>query len=514
MLETIDGGRETTHTRPPPVRSITAVGPAALHPDRSNGRWSTLLRAGFLIAFGLTLVHVLALPLVIPYDGHEYIDFAAVLFSDRFPRDWQPPIRTPGYPLALRAAFELFGRQPLAVVAVNAAFAAGMLAIIAALTRRLAGDTAAAAAVMATALFPLSIAYQHHALTESGMAFLLVLTAGCLLLPAATPRSGWLKAAALIGTLTAGYYHRQSMQFVLPAAAGLFALSILARPGDRWRSSVSRAPYAAWILGLQTVAVLLVPIGLARLWEPYAPSKDIRSYMIKQGIVRQAVIPPGDPILGEAAADYAVAVDEGWQESRLISGIKPARIGELAGNLYPVLEPPTATLARLAATHPGRYLAGVGRTLLLYAGYPVPQSTNWSAEHAAFGPALAAGHNQIDEGLLRLTSSTRRAFSEPAAPSLVSAALWGIAPLFDHGIVPLGMVALVGLVAVGLWQRDIRLIIVAAVPLAYLLGHAAMLAAEDRYAFPAQPFAVAAIAALATRAAANFGASPRLNPSP
>lgn len=500
MVDTIDPETVTTPNGPPAASRSAAVAMVGVQPHTLPGRWSPLLRGSLLAALGLTLVHVLALPLVIPYDGHEYIDFAAVLFSDRFPRDWQPPIRTPGYPLALRAAFELFGRQPLAVVAVNAAFAAGMLGLVAAVTRRLAGDAAAAAAVMATALFPLSIAYQHHALTESGMALSLALATGCLLLPAATPRSGWRKAAALIAVLTAGYYHRQSMQFVLPAVAGLFALSIVCQPSDRWRTGLRHPPYAAWLIGLQTLAVVLVPVGLARLWEPYAPSKNIRSYMIKQGIVRQAIIPPGDPLLGDAAADYAAAVAEGWQESSLISGISPVRIGELAEPLYPRLDPPTATLARLAVTHPGRYLAGVGRTLLLYAGYPVIQSTNWSAEHAAFGPALAGGHNQIDDGLIRLDSGTRRAFSEPAAPSLVSATLWRLAPVFDHGIVPLGTVALVGLLILGLWQRDIGLVIVAAVPLAYLAGHAAMLAAEDRYAFPAQPFAVAAIAAVTTRA--------------
>ncbi len=485
-------------------------------PDQSPRSRSTLLRGSLLAAAGITLVHILALPLVIPYDGHEYIDFAAVLFSDRFPGDWQPPIRTPGYPLALRASFELLGRQPAAVVAVNVVFAAGMLAVAAAVTRRLAGGTAAAAAVLATALFPLSIAFQHHALTESGIAFALALLVGCLMLPATTPRAGWLKAAAVIVTLTAGYYHRQSMQFVLPAAAGLFALAGLWQPGSGLRSGpvAKRDRSTLWILGLQTLAVLLVPAGLARLWEPYAPSANIRSYMIKQGIVRQALIPPGDPLLGEAAGDYAAAVEEGWQKSGLIAGIVPARIGELAGPLYPRLDPPAEMLARLASAHPGRYAAGLGRTMLLFAGYPVAQSTNWSAEHAAFGPALAAGRNQIDEGLPQLTAGTRQDFSQPASPSLAAEMLWRLAPLFDHGIVPLGMLALLGLLIAGIWQRDIRLIVVAAVPLSYLLGHAAMLAAEDRYAFPAQPFAVAALAAVTTRAVASFSARSRPTPSP
>lgn len=471
-----------------------------MHPDDAPASATPLLRGSLLLAAGITLVHLLALPLVIPYDGHEYIDFAAVLFSDRFPRDWRPPIRTPGYPLALRASFALFGRQPLAVVAVNLAFAAGMLAVVASVARRLAGDAAAAAAVVATALFPLSIAFQHHALTESGAAFSLALTTGCLLVPASTPRAGWLKAAALIAALTAGYYHRQSMQFVLPAVAVLFALAAACPPGRRWRDALAGLPSPAWLIGIQTLAVLLVPMGLARFWEPYAPSPNIRSYMVKQGIIRQAVIPPGDRLLGDAAAEYAAAVAEGWQESRLISGIPPVRIGELAGEIYPLLDPPGATLARLAVAHPGRYLAGFGRTLLLYAGYPVAQSTNWSAEHAAFGPALAAGRNRIDDGLPALTEATRADFSQPAAPSLTAAVLWQLAPLFDHGIVPLGMLALIGVFLLGIWQRDIRLVIVAGLPLAYLLGHAAMLAAEDRYAFPAQPFAVAALAAVAARA--------------
>lgn len=473
--------------------------------DRGEFRGGAALLRGCLVAAGcFTLLHVLALPLAVPYDGHEYIDFAGVLFSDRFPRDWQPPIRTPGYPLALKAAFGLLGRQPLAVVAVNAALAFTMLVAVARGTRSLAGPTAAAAAVILVAVFPLSVAYQHHALTESGAAAWLTLVAAALLLPDDSARKGWWKAAAVAAALTAGYYHRQSLQFVAPVAAGLLALGGCCRPGTPWLAGLRRPPRSGWIVALQAAVVLCVPAAAAGLWEPFAPSGNIRSYMLKQGIVRQALVPPDDPLLGDTRAPYAAAVNEGWRGDWLVSGLRAARIGDLSVPLYPRLDPPARVFRRLALAQPGRYAAGLGRTLLLFAGFPAAQSTNRSAEHVVFGPSLATGCNRIDDGRPNLTEATRAAFSQPAAPGLLSAVLWRLAPGFDHGLVPVGFLALVALGVAGAWGRDVRLLVVAAVPLTYLLGHAAMLASEDRYAFPAQPIALAAAAAVLVRGLGNM----------
>lgn len=473
--------------------------------DRSEVADSRLLRRCLAAAAGFTLLHVLALPLVVPYDGHEYIDFAGVLFSDRFPDDWQPPIRTPGYPLVLKAAFAVVGRQPLAIVGVNAAFAWLMLLAVTRVTRLLAGPVAAAVALLTVAVFPLSVAYQHHALTESGAAAWLTLVAAVLVMTDRSDRDGWWKAGLLAGVLAAGYYHRQSLQFVVPAAAILFAVGACCPPGTAWRDGLRRPARPGWLVALQAAAIFIVPLATSMLWEPYAPSRNIRSYMLKQGIVRQALIPPGAPLLGAATDAYAHAIDEAWQDDGLVSGLRAGRIGELATSLYPRLDPPGATFGRLAAEHPDRYAAGVGRTLLLFAGFPAAQSTNGSSEQAAFGPALDVGHNRIDDGLARLTERTRASFTQPTGPGLLSATLWRLAPLFDRWLVPAGCLALVGVGITGLFRRDVRLIVVAAIPLAYLLGHAAMLASEDRYAFPAQPLALAALAAATVHGFARAG---------
>lgn len=92
--------------------------------DAGGERSEATLRLGMTAMAGFVLLHAAALPLAVPYDGHEYIDFADVLFFARFPEDWNPLIRTPGYPLVLKSAFGLLGKQPNAITAANAAFAA------------------------------------------------------------------------------------------------------------------------------------------------------------------------------------------------------------------------------------------------------------------------------------------------------------------------------------------------------------------------------------------------------
>lgn len=471
-------------------------------PDAASERFPGRCLA---LAAGFTLLHMLALPLAIPYDGHEYIDFAAVLFSERFPADWRPPIRTPGYPFVLEIAFRILGRQPLAVVAVNAAFALGLLAIVARAARSIAGPMAAGVAVLVVAAFPLAVAYQHHALTESGTAFFLTLVTGILLLPVAGVRAGWWKALALALAVAAGYYQRQSLQFVVPAVAVLLPLSACWPPGSRWRAGLTRPPGGWLVLAAQTALALAVPHLLAGLWEPYVRSAGIREYMVKQGIVRQALLPPDDPLVGDVREAYAAAIAEAWEADGLRSGLRYTRVDQLEESLYPRLGPAGPALVRLVWRYPGRYAAGVGRTLLLYAGAPAALRTNHAAEQAVFGEALASGHNHIEAGQPRLTERTRAAFSQPAAPGLVSRLLRGLAPLYDRVLVPLAMLGLPLLLAAGVAGRDVRLVTVALVPLAYLGGHALLLAAEDRYAFPVEPLALAVLAAAIVRGGAWLG---------
>jgi len=57
---------------------------------------------GFVLLFWFA--HLIALPLVITYDGLGYIDMSDVLFSSRFPHDWLHN-RTPLLPLALKFSF-------------------------------------------------------------------------------------------------------------------------------------------------------------------------------------------------------------------------------------------------------------------------------------------------------------------------------------------------------------------------------------------------------------------------
>ena len=141
--------------------------------------------------------------------------------------------------------------------------------------------------------------------------------------------------------------------------------------------------------------------------------------------------------------------------------------------------------------------------MLLYVGYPPAENVNRNAEYWAFGPGLKLGQNHVSEGLAALDGVAIPQFVQRTGEGLLSKALWLASPFFDYVLVPVGFVGLIGVGVLGLWRRDLSMTSVAVVPLAYLLAHAVMLASENRYAFPAQPMAVATSCALATSALAE-----------
>jgi 4-amino-4-deoxy-L-arabinose transferase-like glycosyltransferase len=428
------------------------------------------------------VLHTLALPLTISYDGHEYIYMADVLLSGAFPEGWQPRIRTPGYPLALRAAFDLLGRQPMAILALGAASAVGGFLAIGSYIRRLAGPLAAGVALVVMATYPLAVAYAHGALTEIGTFFYLAILVWCLVRPAYP----WWKALSLVLIVTAGYYHRQTLLPLALIAALVFAIERVGVYRERGKQLL--------IVAAQCAVVVAGPYLLSLPWEPYVESAAVRSYMLKLGILRQTLLPPEDPMVGEARPDYERAIAESQTAGNLYSGLRYDFIGTLADKLYGPLGDAGPTFVRLALANPGRYAKGAALTTMLFLGFRGLQSTNASAHQAVFG-ALANGVNHIDPGLARLDAATRERYAQRAAPGFVSGSLRALAPVYEWLVMPaVGWLFVQLLLGVALRRFD--LFVLAVVPLAYLGLHVLILASEDRYAFPVYPIVLANLAEL------------------
>src|SRR5713101_2243657 len=162
---------------------------AVLRPSSRAYRYSLYFCAAF------TLLHMLSLPVLVTYDGHLYVDLADVIGSRRFPGDWDL-LRTPLYPLVLKLAFWLLGKQPLAVIAVGSLLGFVGIWALGAATKEMGYPRAAAAGVIAATLYPTLVVYEHSLLTEAGT-FCFVALLVRLLVWNAEQMPVHLKAAAL-----------------------------------------------------------------------------------------------------------------------------------------------------------------------------------------------------------------------------------------------------------------------------------------------------------------------------
>ena len=259
------------------------------------------LAAGLFLA--VTLGHFLTLPLLIPWDGQDYIDLADVLDSARFPADWRP-IRVPLLPFALKLSFALFGRSALAAGLVPLAMAALGCLLMADSVRRLAGEGAAAATLAVLALYPSLIAFEHAVLTETGTFFFLALALRLSLWTPETPRAAWLKAAGLALCLGAGYFWRQSLLLLAPWFALLHA-AFQARERRRWPAAI-----------LQALLIVALPWGCKQAWLTHfdrGTMRQLDELVLRSFVVRQAVIPPDD-------ARVDPSVREGYQAALARAG--------------------------------------------------------------------------------------------------------------------------------------------------------------------------------------------------
>ena len=441
----------------------------------------TALRLGLGVAAIFSLAHLLSLPVLVTFDGAEYVRLARA-FGSHFFAEWDFG-RTPLYPLALRLSFWAFGLQPLAAMLPNVLFALGGLWATARVGREVAGARAAAAGVVTLALYPTFIAYQHAILTEVGSFGLLALLALAL---AWQPQDVRRKTAAVAVVLVATFYFRPSSLLMALAAAGLYALDLW------WRSDATAglAARARTVLPHATL-VLLVPVLLSLPWNRLSAAHGGRDYAGQQivyGLLKQAVLPPDDPFVAPAREAYEYALLKAQGDGRLdVGGLRR----EFHWAAFVRLEGESAqarqVLRRAVAEHPGRFFAGVGRTLLLDLGVDSFDSENDTYVKGVVDEAATGAKLWVPQG--QLPPEVAAAFEQPGGASALAAVVGALHRPWDW-LLGLGALATVlGFVA-AFRLRSTALLALTGVPLCWAVVHAFTLMASDRLVVPSHAFLV------------------------
>jgi hypothetical protein len=443
-----------------------------------------LYRYSLCFAFLIFVTHVVALPLRVPYDGLGYIDLADVLFSGRFPKNWYPS-RTPLFPLSLKASFWLLGRQPHAAILVTSTAALAGILLLGAAVRRLAGESVASLAVILVSMFPVLIVYQHSVLTEAGTFFFIAMILYLLLWPGRGRNSSWCKAAGLAAVLGAGYYWRQNVMVLTPVAA--FFHWCGARNASGSHSSAQAAHGRAGLASLSQAALIaVVPVLLSSFWNPYLDQKGLRDVTLKQGMLRQALLPPEHPYVGEYREAYFDAIRASLYEGNFYSGTRMELLASLSEKIYsrPMDRPVPAFFLDLVVHYPGRYLSGLGRTLIFFAGGNGAESDNRIGRDEVLSPG-----SKISGGPEPLRSRIEKDFQQRPAPAALLHLFRRIGPYYDCWLIVAHAITAVGVLLALLW-RDLRLSICCGVPAVYTLGYAVLLVSLDRFVAPVYPIVI------------------------
>ena len=439
-----------------------------------------IYRCAVLFVLLFALAHVVSLPMVITYDGLEYTDMAQILGSNRFPHDWYTN-RTPLFPLALKVSLWMFGGQPLAPIVLGSTV--GVIGILAlgSVVRRMAGALAAAACVVLVSLSPTLVTYEHAVLTEAGSFCLLMLICRIAFQDPQNERGLWFRAALLALTFAAGYYWRQTILSLTPAVAGV----LFWREWAAGRLQERRHTVAA--LG-RIAVIVFIPILTAQPWARYVQTSGLRDVSLRQGMIRQALLPPEDPFVGNNAEFYMQAIRDSIRNGNYYSGMTWDRLTLVSERVFarPLPDGTPRFFLYLIRRYPSRYLNGLGRTLLLFAGVKGVESDN-----RAFRSDLLGRHEsefKIGPAPDRLRELVEKQYRN-STPSFPGSLLRWAAPLYDRMLVWASLLTLMGL-AVALWRRDLQLLLFCGLPLTYILGYAVILVSIDRFMVPVYPMMI------------------------
>ncbi len=439
------------------------------------------------VAFVLlvTFVHMMALPLIVSYDGMEYVHLANVFSGPSFLSNWNF-YRTPLFPLALNGAFRLGGEQPEAALLVTTLFGLGGILVTGWTVRKIAGATTGAITLVLLVFYPILVGYEHMLLSETGIFFWLALLLYSLVCLA--PGSGriamWVPCwTALV--LALGYYWRPTILYLSPVAAVAFLFIVLV-PADgsksysgllrQVRRGERRAIAGALIVGLG-------PWLLAYPWKHLTNKHLPGSYygFVAVGMFKEVLVPPDDPILAPIRADYKAAIEHDSINGRLpLDGVTIGSHEALISRIIPLFA--REGVGRLIRRHPLRYLEGVAKSMVFFLGVPDHQvdDENWNFSHFVF--ALWPSVESLDRTLGWDAKFVQFAPRPYGGGAFAGRMLDGLMPIYTWVVLGASMASFVWMV-VSIKLADPIGFTLTAIPFALLFVHALTLMAADRYGF-------------------------------
>lgn len=432
-----------------------------------------------VVGIAFWLAHVISLPVLVTYDSAGYIDLSSVLFSNRFPGDWTA-LRAPLFPFALKVSFYAFGFQPLAAILVPASLALVGSVVLASAIRRTVGPVAAGLCFLLLSFYPTFITYQHSVLTETG-SFLFIAAACALTVPASpeSPRWVWLQAAAIVTTIIVGFYWRQPILYIAVPVALLHAVSI--------QPSASRDALTLLLRDIRVAAIIVIPMLASLPLDRIASSTVLRDLTLKEGLIRQALIPPEDPFVAPCRERYLSAIRNATRNGNFYSGIKWIDLEKLFREMYvtPLPQKGGRLFAAVAARHPVRYFSAFCRSVLFFAGMPGVESDNRDFRDLVLSKTL--GGSKINQGPPGIRLAIRERFAQTTTTdSGVLKMLRALVIPYD-ALIPVGsLMTLLGLVA-SCVIRSRALASFCLIPICFLAIHAASLVTIDRLMMPIYP---------------------------
>ena len=440
---------------------------SALH----NRIYTIAVAAAIVISVG----ELVSFPIVVTVDGYWYAKLAEVLGTPRFGSEWDY-LRTPLFPALLKVFFWLFGRQPLAVVALQTALSFAGIWMLAATLRRCGRTLEAAVVFPLLAAFPTLTTYEHVLLTEAGTFFFL---SAILFVATARFSNPARQIAAIVAVLGVAYYHRSSLLYVSPAVGLVYGWR-------RWKpqTGMTQRRGAHWRIAGEVLLVVLGPFLIAYPWESNPRVSERTGEVLLYGLAKQAVLPPQDPMWGKAQGLYAAALDQSLKNGQLpLSGVKDQLVYAPLDAVEEYAPKARSIFLRAMISYPQRYIAGCLRTALLFAEVRPLESDN-----AVFRTWILSGIAVVapqPEGFPPLAVE----MMQPAKPSAFGRVLAWLAPKYDW-LVCAGLLATLVLAILGLARMDATLLAFSLIPMVFLLLNVSLLVSQDRIAVPAYPLAL------------------------
>jgi hypothetical protein len=422
---------------------------------------------------------------MISWDGYLYVQLADILGTSQFPSKWDF-LRTPLFPLSLKMAFVVGGKNPLSVIVLNTFFGMTGILLIVSVIKQTWGRFSAAIALLLLSFYPTLIVYEHCLLSEVSTFFCLAII--IKLLSDSRPQYRFfLKALFLMLGVTIGYYFRPTLLYLSPLVGLLFGLSLW-KPGVH-PEEMKRFMQPHRLVIIMTIVLIAVgPFAAAYPWKQI--SKDGSRRMAQQiiwGFVKQAAIPLNSPLLGAAADKYSESIKQSLNNGHLMmDGVRSdALFYEVAYSIYKEYGSRLGDfLGPAIFKAPQRYLKRVIATLLYFTGFPGIES-----ETQAFTGMVLSDDtgSKLWPGPESIRQDIERDFSRPGGKNFsLPFMLRSLNPFFSVLIIA-GWVATVFIFIVGCFRWEGRLLAFSTIPLAFSLMHALTLMANDRVIMPVHP---------------------------